>query len=650
MCGIAGILTRDDGVDLSAVLRRMQSALRHRGPDDEGLTEVQAPGGLRIGLVQTRLAILDLSPAGHQPMHDPVSDSWIVYNGEVFNHHDIRESLPVRKFRSTSDTETLLLGWRDRELRIIDSARGMFAFGLYDGLRQRFWLVRDRLGIKPLYVTRLGDETWLFASEVRALLASGLLPSCISPAAVQSYLMLGCVPAPWTIVEGIESVLPGEAWCFDLRTSDAPREPVRYRYWTLPFNADSSNAGPREPIVSQLRETLTEAVRLRMLSDVPVGLFLSGGIDSSALVSFLAGEEFDLRTFNVAFDEDEFDESTYASSVARSFGAVHTEVRLRSGEILDDFDAALDAYDQPSIDGLNTYFISRAVRRKGLKVALSGLGGDELFAGYPYFRLLSQLRFAATRRAGRLLARCVGVSHRSEARFRKLTELLAHPPEAVRDYLTCRQVAFADRRADLLDSGAWSLEDCLPADLRESLTTAVRGLDPVNAQSCLDVSLYLGNMLLRDTDQMSMAHALEVRVPFLDHHVVEAVARIPGALKLAPGRDGKTKGLLLDSLPRPLPHETVRRRKMGFVLPWEKWLRGRLRPRVGEILHDAPALAAAGLRPESVAFLWQAFLDAKSGIRSSDVLALVCLARWSRRHLPARSLSPVAGLTVASSV
>ena len=215
MCGIAGILTDNQRLDVASDLRNMRSALRHRGPDDEGQEEVGLPNGLRLGLAQTRLSILDLSPAGHQPMSDPDSGSWIVYNGEAYNHPQVRRQLTGCTFQSTSDTETILKGWVQRGEKLLPQLRGMFAFALLDGRRRRFWLVRDRLGVKPLYVSRPAPDTWLFASEVRALLASGLVERWLHPEAVDAYLAWGAVPAPWTLLEGVESLLPGEAWCFD---------------------------------------------------------------------------------------------------------------------------------------------------------------------------------------------------------------------------------------------------------------------------------------------------------------------------------------------------------------------------------------------------------------------------------------------------
>src|SRR6266851_2480134 len=235
MCGIAGILTAEGDLELRPAVGRMLCALQHRGPDDEGCEEMALPGGYRLGLAHSRLAILDLSPAGHQPMHDEASGSWIVYNGEVYNHEDIRRRMRDCTFRSSSDTETLLKSWVRHGEQTLSWLRGMFAFALYDGKRQQLWLVRDRLGIKPLYVCQVKPNTWVFASELRAVLASGLVPRRLDSAAVDCYLAFGAVPAPWTLLEGVQSLMPGETWRFDLKEANGRLVPERTCYWRPHF-------------------------------------------------------------------------------------------------------------------------------------------------------------------------------------------------------------------------------------------------------------------------------------------------------------------------------------------------------------------------------------------------------------------------------
>lgn len=631
MCGIAGILTTRPDLDLAIPLGRMRDALRHRGPDDDGVEEVNLPGGFRLGLAQTRLAILDLSPAGHQPMHDAESGSWVVYNGESYNHQELRRARPDLRFRSTGDTETLLKAWAQDGPRVLGLLRGMFAFALYDGRRRQLWLARDRLGVKPLYGSRVGPETWVFGSEVRALLASGLVSRRLNGPAVESYLAYGAVAAPWTFVDGVESLLPGECWRFDLESEGRPLVPRRQVYWRPDFARPGSPTVSRAEAVERLRPVLREAAALRMVSDVPVGVFLSGGIDSSALVALLSHAGHTLHTFSIAFSDRRWDESDHSRRVAETFGTRHTELLLRPADILPDFPQAVAAYDQPSIDGLNTYYIARVTRQAGVKVALSGLGGDELFAGYPYFRLMARLE----RRLTRGLARGVHAGLRwlapRSTRTTKLGQLLAAGRSRLAGYLACRLVMPRPRRLALLAQPALT-EEPLPPEVPEQLGAAAEGLDPVNAQSLLELSLYLANMLLRDTDQMSMAHALEVREPLLDHVLVETAAALPGPLKTAAGTQGRVKGLLVDALPAPLPASVVNRPKWGFILPWERWLRQELRPYFDELFAAGAAVQAAGLRRAAVTDLWDGFLANRPGLRASDVLAVANLVSWVRQH------------------
>ncbi len=632
MCGIAGILTTRPDLDLEPALTRMRSALRHRGPDDEGCARVALPGGARLGLAHTRLSILDLSAAGRQPMEDPASGSWVVLNGEIYNYRELRRQLPDVPFRSTGDTEVLLAGWVRHGPAVLEKLRGMFAFGLYDGRRGQFWLVRDRLGVKPLYVSRVNAKTWIFASEVRALLASGWVERHLDREAVASYLAFGAVTAPRTLVRSVTSLLPGEAWRFDLGIGPAGLVPCRTRYWRPEFAARNASRLRRAEAIERLRPVLTEAVGLRMVADVPVGMFLSGGIDSSSVIACLAGHEPRPHTFTVAFQEHSHDESAYARLVARRFGTRHAELLLRPEQVVADFEPAVAAYDQPSLDGLNTYFLARAARQAGVKVVLSGLGGDELFAGYPYFRLLARLERGLTRR----LAHCVHGAFRVLAphsrRTAKLGALLRNHRLTVARYAVCREALNAARRAALFPAMSADTPDLLPREIRDDLDEQARGLDPVNAQSLLELSLYLANTLLRDADQMSMAHGLELREPLLDHRLVETVAALPGPLKLARGRASRTKALLVDALPAELPAEVFRRRKMGFSFPWERWLRGELRGPAESVLTDKAALLATGFDPAAVDRLWKDFLGHEPGVRATDVLGLVHLLYWLRRH------------------
>jgi asparagine synthase (glutamine-hydrolysing) len=521
----------------------------------------------------------------------------------------------------------------------------MFAFALYDGRRRQFWLVRDRLGIKPLYVCQADADTWVFASELRALLASGLVSRRLHAAAVNSYLAFGAVPAPWTLLENVQSLMPGQCWRFDLNAPTGKCVPQRIRYWRPRFAARTAVEPTREEALERLRPVLLEAAALRMVSDVPVGVFLSGGIDSSSVVAALASQGHALRTFSVVFGERAYDESEHSRQVARQFGTKHTELFMHPARVVDEFDEAVGAYDQPSIDGLNTYFISQATREAGVKVALSGVGGDELFAGYSYFRLSERLERLWPRLAARLLHRVLHRMAPRSVRTTKLGAILADRGSRLARYAVYRQVMAPELRRELLAGDTDERrrlkpgrqnEDAgqvpLPPDVFAELEAASASLDAVNAHSLLELSLYLANTLIRDMDQMSMAHALELREPLLDHVLVETVAGLPGRLKLAPGRRSRTKGLLVDVLPVALPERILRRPKRGFVFPWEGWLRAELKPQVAALFGEQRTLRAAGLSPCAVGKLWNDFLASEPGVRYADILAVVHLLYWVRQQ------------------
>jgi asparagine synthase (glutamine-hydrolysing) len=629
MCGIAGILTARTDLDLPSISADMLAAMRHRGPDDEGLVAIELPGGYRLGLAHARLSIMDLSPTGHQPMCDPASGSWIVYNGEIYNHTQVRARLNGHPFRSSGDTETILAGWTAQGSNILAQLRGMFAMGIWDGARKEFWLVRDRLGIKPLYVCALGTDTWIFASEVRTILASRLVAARLDSAAVESYLAFGAVTAPWTLVHGIQSIMPGEAWRFDLSRENP--SPTRVRYWQPRFKSTSTQITYREAL-ERLRPVLLEALSIHMLSDVPVGVFLSGGIDSSSIVAALSRQGYPLHTFSVLFGERDYDESVYSRRISQEFGTQHVELEMPPTEVLADLDNAVSAYDQPSIDGLNTFFISQAVCRSGIKVALSGLGGDELFAGYAGFRNAAYL----DRPGYRLLARVFQplLTHLAPGSMRadKLQAILTLRGSRLQTYGILRQLMMGPRRRELLPDTWHDSALVLPPEVIRELTEAVSGLDVLNAYSLLELSLYMANMLLRDTDQMSMSHPVEVRVPLLDHVLVESIAELPGPLKLAGLSRQVQKRLLVDALPTRLPAGVLRRPKMGFVFPWELWLRNQLRDVVSCVFDDRESLAACGISPEGTERLWQRFCASHPGIRYTDILSLVHLLAWVRRN------------------
>jgi asparagine synthase (glutamine-hydrolysing) len=660
MCGIVGILTRNIEIP-PGVLQRATRSLAHRGPDDSGtalLKEVllkdvplnkvplkdARPEPLQIDLGHRRLAILDLSPLGHQPMQDPATGNWIVFNGEIYNFRELRKELEAEGagFKSQSDTEVILAAYRVWGEGCLTRLRGMFAFALWDAMRKRLLLARDPMGIKPLYYHR-SNQAFIFASEVRTILETGLVPRKADLTGVLSYLTFGSVYEPWTIVEGIRAVPPGHVLTVE-NGSVSVRE-----YWN-PLQAATSQpasskrisseraSGNGNATVAPLSEVLRDAVLSHLVSDVPVGVFLSGGIDSSALVAVLSHNGVRTNTFSLVFQEHKFDEGQYSREIARRFDSEHPEIPVSERDILAVLPEALCAMDQPTIDGINTYVVSGQTRAAGVKVALTGLGADEIFAGYSNFRRVPRMeRFSKRTRslpgwAWRPLSASVALLAGKGDRGRKLAELTTVQdaelhPDFVHPYFLVRMLFGAAERAALFSIAHGEVpQQSLDRMLQEAVNDS-QALDPVNRVSYLESRFYMRNTLLRDSDCMSMAHGLELRVPFLDRALVEACFRIPGDRKL---QGSVPKSLLLASLGVELPKEIVNRPKRGFTLPFERWLRGEMRPVVEDTLLKSN-WDQTGINPNAVSAVWKRFLAGETSW--SRPWSLFVLKRWCEQNL-----------------
>jgi len=632
MCGIAGWYEeRAEGAAASVEpLRAMLRAMTPRGPDDVGLTEVlpRLDRG-RWLLGACRLAILDLSAAGHQPMHDAATGNWLVYNGEIFNFRELRRELEAAgcAFRSNCDTEVLLVGYGVWGEEVVRRLRGMFAFAVWDEVQQKLVLARDRHGIKPVYYWQQAGR-FLFASELRALLASGFVPRVLDATGLDSFMKFGAVQEPATLIRGIRLLPAGHL----LRWRKAGVELARY--WRLPAETTPVNgrATVRKKRVEEVCASLSEAVRLRLVSDVPLGVFLSGGLDSSVVAALAARSGNAIRTFNITFSEKQFAEGAKARHVAQHIGSEHHELTFSEQHLLEALPEALAAMDQPTVDGINTYFVSRLAKQAGVTVALSGLGGDELFAGYRSFHIVPRLeQFERwTPHWLRYLAGTLLDSRLFTGRDDgKLRSYLCGEYGFRRPFFFSRLVLTPARVARLFQP-EWLLELDFAVYEREceEIERMLAGQDAINRVSCLELTSYLRNTLLRDTDCMSMANSLEVRVPLIDHVVTEQMLRLPGAWKLS-GR--QRKPLLVAALERPLPTDILRQPKRGFEFPWELWLRGELRSEVEVTLREpGPALARA-LRWESVRELWQEFLAGR--VHWSRVWLFYVLRKWTERHI-----------------
>ena len=628
MCGIAGWLeTRATGAAELAPLSAMLREMRPRGPDDNGTAEIRTREGGRLLLGACRLAILDLSAAGHQPMRDETTGNWLAYNGETFNFRELRAELESRNctFRSNCDTEVLLLGYRVWGEGVVQRLRGMFAFALWDEREQKLLLVRDRLGIKPLYFTRSSHQL-AFASELRALLESGLVARELDPAGLDSYLKFGAVQEPATIARGIEMLPAGHLlrrWRGEIEIEG---------YWNLPTETISNgHAKQRQRAIADVHATLDEAVRMRLVSDVPLGVFLSSGLDSSVVAALARQASPDLRTFTITFEEEKHAEGKLARRIAQHLGTRHSEATLSQNSILPELPQALAAMDQPTVDGVNAFFVSKLTKQAGVTVALSGLGGDELFAGYRSFRVVPQMerlnqwtpQWSRQFAASLLNSKFLGLR-----RDRKLGEFLRREDGYAFPFFIARLVLTPRRVAQLLQPD-WLLgiDHSVYRSQWQEAVHQIAACDPVNRVAYLELSTYLRNMLLRDTDCMSMAHSLEVRVPLIDHVLVEKMMRLPGEWKLA---RGQRKPLLSSALAKPLPQEILRLPKRGFEFPWDQWLRGELRAEVEQTLAQADALAAV-LRWDRVQEMWREFLAGR--LHWSRVWMFYVLRKWTERHL-----------------
>jgi asparagine synthase (glutamine-hydrolysing) len=639
VCGIFGIVAHYARVPAEGLERATQS-LAHRGPDDSGTVILRdvAGGADEIGLGNRRLAILDLSPQGHQPMNDPATGNWNVYNGEVYNFREVRTKLEHAGlyFRSHSDTEVILKAYAHWGERCLHEFRGMFAFALWDAQRHRVFVARDPMGIKPLYFYQ-SDRYFMFSSEVRTLLGTGLVPRAIDGAGLLNYLTFGSLYDPNTLVEGVNALPPG---C-DLIWEEG--QVKQKQYWDLVgpnLGEDCAHAcagaEKRGELETQVAEMLDESVRMQLVSDVPVGVFLSGGIDSSSLVDILSRNGTRPSTFSIVFREADYSEAEYSRAIAQHFRTDHHEITVAQSDFFAAIHPAIHAMDLPTIDGINTYFVSERTRAAGVKVVLSGQGGDEMFAGYSSFRTVPRMeRFASAwlrvpKAVRSPLATMFATLAPANDQTRKLTALSCNGRGIVHPYFLSRMLFTPEQQNQLMPAMETNSAAFLRAQgpLTESLSRAL-DLDPVNRVSYLEARCYMLNTLLRDSDFMSMAHGLEVRVPLIDHRLARRILALPGSWKLD---SGTPKPLLVGALGGQLPEQIVHRRKRGFTLPFEHWLRDALRPMVEESLRKIGDGDLGTLISErAVRSVWQDFLEGRtSWSRPWSLYVLQC---WCQRHL-----------------
>ncbi len=617
MCGIAGIIAFGGSADPGEI-RRMTDALRHRGPDGEGVF-TSGP----LGLGHRRLSILDVSDAGAQPMATSDGRRVLTFNGEIYNFREERAHLEAQgvRFRSGTDTEVLLELFAREGPACLDRLRGMFAFAAADLERREVLLARDRIGKKPLYYF-VNDRRMAFASEMAGLRVLSDCPRGIDAEAVRHSLVFGYVPAPATGIAGIRKLPAAHALTVRWDTGEVALK----RYWSLP--TDTLRDDPHS-LRQELDRLLSEAVRMRLVSDVPLGAFLSGGVDSSAVVAHMRRHAPDVRTFSIGF-RGLRSEIPDAERVASHVGA-HSTTEMLEADVLAELPAIVAAYGEPYGDPscIPTYFLCRHARRH-VTVALSGDGGDENFGGYARYPIaafsaqmdrLPRLLLGGLRNAA-ALAR---VLRRDTFTYRSLLFLdsLKTPlPFRMLDYMgnfTEDELRAVARSPVLADAGASRRM------LQESVAPELRGDgDVLNDAMRMDILTYLADDLMPKVDLASMAHGLEVRSPFLDQEVVAFAARIPSALKVQ-GR--RTKVLLKEAVAPLLPPETLRKRKQGFRLPMDEWFRGRDRERIRAELLDAPAAMWELFDRAGVERFWNDYVGSPTD-RSPQVFMLLWMRHW----------------------
>lgn len=620
MCGINGIYGKV--ADTTNLVARMNKALTHRGPDAEGVFN-----GNGICLGHRRLSIIDLSQAANQPMSDPSGRYTLVFNGEIYNYKELRKSLNGYAFVSESDTEVLLAGLIHTGTAFLSACNGMFSLAFWDAQKEELLLARDRLGIKPLYYARVGDK-FIFSSEIRAILSSGLVPKRMNEAVLGEYLRYQTVHGSNTMVEGIFGLPAG--------TFMSVNQDEEYvgAYWNLVNNAELLPSNLTYQDAKQLIKTRFEkAVSRRLVSDVPFGAFLSGGIDSSAIVAVASQKvSTPLRTFTVVFDDDQYSEAQFAKMVAEKYHTDHREIKLSPHTLIDQLPEAITAMDHPTGDGINTYVVSKAAKEAGITMVLSGLGGDELFAGYPVFQQISQLQqmkwlLSFPKWARRAIGQ-IRANARPGVGAQKTIDVICEDYFDVEyAYQYSREVVSKQTNKSLLTlppHGSNSVFNIVHQGV--GYGTPGFQLPFLSKITYAEIVTYLQSVLLRDTDQMSMASALEVRVPFLDHELVQAVMAIPDKFKYPT----TPKSLFVDAMGELLPPEIVNRPKMGFTFPWDGWMRNELKEFCGD------QILALGQRPqfnqEALSRRWDDFLRGDKYVSWSRIWYLSILEAWLSKN------------------
>ena len=625
MCGLNGFIsTKYSAEQKKGIVQKMNIRLSHRGPDNDGIWTDE-----NIALGHRRLSIIDLSPDGNQPFFSNDKRYVIIYNGELYNYKELKLELQRSSqgsnnqpyfFKTNTDTEVVLAAFIRYGTKCLQLFNGMYAFAIYDTLENKLTVARDRIGVKPFYYY-YGEEGFMFSSEVRPIIHSGIKTFSVNKDVVSEYVMYQTVFAPNTIIKGVKMLMPGH-YLEHHNGSVSSTE-----YYNLNQFSKAINSLPYKETCSKVNELLTHSVQQRLLADVPFGAFLSGGIDSSALVGLMSKVSSEkIQTFNISFDESEFSESKYATLIAKKFNTQHHEIKLKPEEFLKQLPEALAAMDHPSGDGPNTYVVSKATKNAGITMALSGVGGDELFAGYDVFKRMIDLQKKSWINALPLFSRkaagyVIKKRKKSIAGF-KIQELLSQQKINFNSSYPLNRSVFTVNELSKI------IKKSNPLKNIDAIISNVSQIEKhlLSSVSIGEIETYLQNVLLRDADQMSMAVALEVREPFLDYKLIDFVLGISDENKYP----HTPKKLLIDSLGDLLPSEIVNRPKMGFTLPWQIWLKKDLKTFCEKNLEEFSNYDFS--QKAEVLNLWKRFLNDDNTVTWSRIWHLVVLNNWIREN------------------
>ncbi len=631
MCGISGIIADKSKIDLDSISLILSNEIKHRGPDDEGIKTISLEKNNILNLIHRRLAIIDTSPNGHQPMQCNVRNkNWIIFNGEIYNYKKIKALLKASgfHFKGRSDTEVLMAAYAKWDMDFLDKIEGMFSLALWDGNKKELILAVDPLGIKPLYWAK-NENGFLFCSEMIPILKTGLFDKKLDPLSLENYLTFGSVKGPSTIIKNINLLESGSF----MRVNVKGDITLLKKYWTPSYSKNKKNK--KHSYSDELNELMTEIMNEYLNADVSLGLFLSGGIDSTALSYFASLKKINLNSFIVNFEEERFSEGIYAQETAKIFGLNHNETIVSSDYLKSSMHQALAALDQPSIDGMNTFTISKIIKDKSIKVALSGLGGDEIFGGYPSFTkvqlmmkieyLLNILPSNIRKVVGKLW---IKYFDRQNLIPSKNSEVIKNRNTLLDMYLLLRQVLPDKTRKDLLinsNNNRHSLNKFEKGIINEK----IENLEMFDALSYLETSLYCQQTLLRDSDVMGMKNSIEIRVPYLDRRVVDFVNSVPSEFKYD---NKRPKSLLLDAARGNVRESIWKRPKQGFVFPMEDWFKNDLKSFGEERLFDSVKLIEIGFDFDTIKTLWNDFQSSNKRVSWSRIWSLIILSDWCERN------------------